>query len=310
MDQLNNYRPRRVWYCDKCEHYIYLNKKNGCPKCDSHIDGIRENIDYEMDDYDANAGGEWSHNDKKWSIYKMYGARSANQRQRALPEKQINHLRIACISDTHVHHRDVDVPECDILIHTGDVTNCGRISVLKDFDDWLGELIENNTTKIVLFVPGNHDISLHTEFCEDHWWRYFKEKREPYKLKNCTVLRDKSFEYEGLRVYGMPWCKKHNGWAFMSEKLKEKCDRIPNGTDILLTHNPPAGKRDCGYGIGELVNRIKQINPLVNVFGHVHSGYGIDKQSNKTTYINASMAGKGSAKICNAPIVFDLIKSE
>jgi hypothetical protein len=50
-------------------------------------------------------------------------------------------LKIICLSDTHELHRDVDVPDGDLLIHAGDITFFSRRpSVLTDFNDWLGEL--------------------------------------------------------------------------------------------------------------------------------------------------------------------------
>lgn len=300
------YRARRVWVCEKCEHYIYLNKKNGCPHCDLKRVENQNDLTYEFDNYVQN-NKQWGATKRKWGIYKIYGAKTKNQRSKILPKKDDNNLRFVCISDTHLRHREVDIPKCDFLIHTGDVTNCGRTKVLKDFDEWIGQLLEEKVVeKKVLFVPGNHDITLHSEFADKHWWRYFEKKKDNYVLKNVVTLRDEKFEYDGLRIYGMPWCKKHNGWGFMSENLKEKCERIPEETDILLTHNPPAGKRDNGYGIGELLHRIQKIKPMLNIFGHIHRTYGIDKSSRDTIFINASISNSGSSKSVNSPIVFDL----
>jgi hypothetical protein len=35
-------------------------------------------------------------------------------------------IRIVCISDTHGFHRSVHIRPCDVLIHSGDFTNCGE----------------------------------------------------------------------------------------------------------------------------------------------------------------------------------------
>ena len=65
-------------------------------------------------------------------------------------------MRIVCISDTHEFHRDVEVPDGDLLIHAGDFTYFSkRPSMLFDFDDWLGSLPHEH--KVV--VPGNHEFS-------------------------------------------------------------------------------------------------------------------------------------------------------
>lgn len=62
-------------------------------------------------------------------------------------------LRLVLISDTHMQHRNLVMPEGDVLIHAGDLTNKGRVKDIKEFDDWLGELEYKH--KIVVF--GNHD---------------------------------------------------------------------------------------------------------------------------------------------------------
>ena len=41
--------------------------------------------------------------------------------------------KIVTISDTHTHHRRVELPEGDILIHAGDFTARGRGNEVVDF---------------------------------------------------------------------------------------------------------------------------------------------------------------------------------
>merc|ERR1711934_1049790 len=48
------------------------------------------------------------------------------------------HVTIACCSDTHGAHRDVRVPDADVLIHAGDFTRFGKIEDAQDFNIWLG----------------------------------------------------------------------------------------------------------------------------------------------------------------------------
>jgi hypothetical protein len=48
---------------------------------------------------------------------------------------------IVCISDTHELHRELDVPNGDILIHAGDFTMFSEsVAAILDFNEWLGEL--------------------------------------------------------------------------------------------------------------------------------------------------------------------------
>ena len=50
-------------------------------------------------------------------------------------------LTIVCISDTHQLHRELDVPDGEILIHADDFTMFSKSSsAILDFNDWLGEL--------------------------------------------------------------------------------------------------------------------------------------------------------------------------
>ena len=53
-----------------------------------------------------------------------------------------------------------------------------------------------------------------------------------------------------------------------------------------------------------LLNRIMDINPLVNVFGHIHEGYGVYTNEN-TTFVNASIC-TADYRPTNKPIIIDL----
>jgi predicted phosphohydrolase len=64
------------------------------------------------------------------------------------------------MSDTHELHRELDVPDADILIHCGNFTMFSRsIKAVGDFNQWLGELPHRH--KIV--VPGNHELFLEAD---------------------------------------------------------------------------------------------------------------------------------------------------
>ena len=55
-----------------------------------------------------------------------------------------------------------------------------------------------------------------------------------------------------------------------------------------------------------LTNRIGEIKPLVNVFGHIHEGYGIE-YGKDTLFVNASICTAGYQPT-NKPIVIDLVE--
>lgn len=64
-------------------------------------------------------------------------------------------VTIVCISDTHGHHRRLDMPPGDILICGGDYTQYGNESDAIDFNEWLSSLPYKH--KIV--VQGNHEVN-------------------------------------------------------------------------------------------------------------------------------------------------------
>ena len=61
-------------------------------------------------------------------------------------------IRVVCLADTH-DHTDIAVPDGDLLIHAGDLTDDGTAATLQRQIDWLAGLPHRH--KIV--VSGNHD---------------------------------------------------------------------------------------------------------------------------------------------------------
>lgn len=70
-------------------------------------------------------------------------------------------------------------------------------------------------------------------------------------------------------------------WAFnvsRGQPLLSIWDRIPEDTDVLVTHTPPVGHGDfcvydCHVGCVELLGVIqRRVRPRYHVFGHIHEG--------------------------------------
>jgi len=188
-------------------------------------------------------------------------------------------LRIVAISDTHAQHRAVDVPDGDVLIHAGDMTRHGDLDEVRDLNDFLGGLPH----RVKLVIAGNHD------FC-------FQDDREQAAalLSNCVYLQDEAFEFDGLAIWGSPWQPWFHDWAFNLERgaaLRAKWDLIPAGTDILITHGPPAGHGDRtarGEAVGcrDLLEAVERLRPRLHVFGHIHEAAGVTRNEH-TTFVNA-----------------------
>jgi Icc-related predicted phosphoesterase len=192
-------------------------------------------------------------------------------------------LEIICLSDTHELHRDVDVPDGDLLIHAGDITFFSRRpSVLTDFNDWLGEL--PHLYKVV--IPGNHDTLL-------------QDEANRRKITNAHLLINSGVEVNELKIWGTPTTALNSGAFAVPDDIArtEIWALIPADTDILVTHIPPARILDGTprttehAGCESLRSSYRRIRPRLHVFGHVHSAAGYNPTAH-TLFVNAALAGE------------------
>ena len=203
-------------------------------------------------------------------------------------------MKIAATSDTHGRHRDVTIPECDVLVVAGDITCNGEIEQVLDFCDW----VDAQPCESTIVVAGNHD------------WCFYasNEGRRLLEERGIIYLEDEGVTIDGVRFWGSPWQPEFHNWAFnmpRGERLRKRWLAVPEDTDVLITHGPPYGildKVNCGNPLGcfdlleEVVERIK---PRRHIFGHIHDGYGtIDKK--RTRYMNVSACDENYDTI-NAP---------
>jgi Icc-related predicted phosphoesterase len=207
-------------------------------------------------------------------------------------------LRLVLLSDTHQLHREVEVPDGDILIHAGDFTMFSRSPAeITDFNNWLGELPHQ-----AVLVPGNHEFFLEAD------------PSERSLLSNATVLINEGIEIEGLRIWGSPVTPMYGG-AFGLSSAKDRkrlYAQIPEDIDILITHGPPYGILDLGpgshlhQGCPELLDAVMRVGPKLHVFGHIHGAYGVF-QTQHTTFVNASLLGL-HGDLDRAPLVFEMTR--
>ena len=61
-------------------------------------------------------------------------------------------IRVLCVSDTHCQKPGA-LPEAEVLVHAGDLTNKGSIEEIQDQLDWLDGL----DYKYKILIAGNHD---------------------------------------------------------------------------------------------------------------------------------------------------------
>ena len=223
-------------------------------------------------------------------------------------------MKVVCISDTHGNNlSNIKIPNGDILIHTGDFTKFGSFKEVFEFNKQLG--LYPHKYKIV--IAGNHDIILDDKYYHKYLndVNIFKRNGKDPKqmLNNCIYLNNESVVINGYNFYGSPYQPYFKNMGFNLERhsieIKENWEKIPENTDILLTHTPPFGYGDysekgVNLGCKDLLNQIKKIRPKYNIYGHIHEGYGIYLDDD-TCFINSSSCCVEN-KIRNKPIVFYL----
>ena len=189
------------------------------------------------------------------------------------------------MSDSHGAHNLIPVPDGNIFIHAGDFTGMGREQEVKSFADFLRRLPHKH--KIV--IAGNHDVSFERNRDEARKWLG----------DSCIYLENEGVEIDGIHIWGSPIHPHFDDtgtWAFGVRwpKIMDTWQRIPENTDILITHGPPRdildemGPGSHRPGCEELRKVVDRIKPKIHVFGHIHESGGV-RELNGTIFINAAV---------------------
>lgn len=185
-------------------------------------------------------------------------------------------MTILHLSDTHNQHRQLtDLPDADILIHSGDFTMAGTEQEAIDFLNWFCDLPYRHK----IFIAGNHDDCLYGATLSG-------------LDENCHYLCNSGICIDGVKFYGIP--------MFVADALegedKHFIQAIPADTDVLITHCPPLDILDYDgkyhYGSNDLWQKVNSIKPKLHLFGHIHSNYGRIVHAG-IIFSNASMVDEG-----------------
>lgn len=214
----------------------------------------------------------------------------------------MNNLKIWHISDTHSYHYLLDIPEVDIVIHSGDFSNYydyyKNEPEMRDFINWYSSL----DIKYKILIAGNHDsvpAVANNEF------------RNLCNEKNIIYLENESIEIESIKIFGTPIQPSFGNWYF--QKPRHKLDEfwkkaIPENTDILIVHGPPKGILDLSYnregvleycGCKSLRNHIiNRLNLKYCLFGHIHNTDDIINAGTMKLSIKDTVFSNGSV-VCD-----------
>lgn len=204
-------------------------------------------------------------------------------------------MKIAILADQH--GALPKIPECDLMILSGDITGgCPAGKRDDDWEKWIEWLCTDFSKWIqdapfTVMTPGNHDTCF--------------EKMGCLHIPNAALLIDEAITWNRFKIYGSPWTRQWDNLAFNVPEctLREKWKLIPKDADILVLHQPPAGAGDQTVALFDkagmsqiqsagcpiLRNRIEFLQPLLVTCGHIHEGRG-EYEIGRTKVVNASGA--------------------
>ncbi|RDW94886.1 hypothetical protein BP5796_00649 [Coleophoma crateriformis] len=224
--------------------------------------------------------------------------------------------RFLIISDTHnfeFQNNNLSrpfrepVPDADVVLHCGDLTNEGGPEYYKKCLDIFRAL----NAELKLVIPGNHDLDLDKEWWTTHLPRntvgtghdqhanslgimtgpiaaeagvtYLEEGTNTFTLRNGARFS----------IYTSPYTPEFCDWGFAYNRSEDRfnpedqvakgytsiaTNPIPTGVDIVMTHGPPHNILDAcpggNVGCPSLLNAVGRVRPLLHCFGHIHEGHG------------------------------------
>ena len=195
-------------------------------------------------------------------------------------------MRILHLSDTHgCHHWLRDLPEAEVVVHSGDFTMNGSEEEAIDFINWFCDLPYAHK----VFICGNHDGCLFGATISGL-------DSTVYYLCNSGVSID------GVRFYGVP--------MFMEDCISggqsQLYAQIPKDIDVLITHQPPYGILDfddgINYGSEELLDSLVRVNPRLHLFGHIHKQHGTTTNG-IITFSNGAVMDSDYSNLLDANVV-------
>jgi len=211
-------------------------------------------------------------------------------------------MKVVHISDTHgaKFHTQLEIPECDLLIHSGDIGGRTTAMELYEFLSWFN--VQPARKKV--WCAGNHDLALDKKWILNtidpinqgiRQAMYGSAQAVLEQFPSIKYLEYTDYVFEGVKMYGLPITPSFHkqNWAFNADRgdeIKKYVDRIPKDVNILISHGPPYGildtipeeykltpDEDIHRGCEELRTAMqhKLIDLKLSCFGHIHGNTGV-----------------------------------
>lgn len=227
-------------------------------------------------------------------------------------------MKTIAISDLHGYLPEI-TEKFDLLLICGDLcpVDCHNRGYQRDwlntnFADWIKDLPYNNAESRVVCIAGNHDMFLESmNTAQKSKWLTFCGNKFIYLRNEAYVFR---YEDDKIKIFGTPYCKVFGHWAFMREDLRKYYDKIPEDTDILISHDAAdfnnlgliseGWSKGINAGNTVLAEYIKEIKPMYYFCGHIHSGNHKFECIDGINCANVSIMNERYEPI-NKPLIFE-----
>lgn len=193
-------------------------------------------------------------------------------------------MKIVALSDVHTQWKNIEVPECDILVSAGDYSDRGEFASVKKYH----ELLYKQPARHIISVQGNHEIQVEINFLAARG------------LVNPRIhfIDVGIIEIEGLKIFCSAVTPEFCNWAYGMDcdDIKRHWSLIPKDADVLVTHGPAYGILDQikpneseHLGCRKLLRVLPTLKKLkAHIFGHIHGSSGV-KNLDGVQFINAAV---------------------
>jgi 3',5'-cyclic AMP phosphodiesterase CpdA len=233
-------------------------------------------------------------------------------------------MRIVALSDQHGHMPEV--PSCDLLIIAGDVCpdRFGPFLAMHD-PDQQKSWFNRNVRPWLARAPATHKILT----WGNHDWcgqacSFRLDSPPEASTTDLQILVDEGTTVTrtdgAISVWATPWSNRFMQWAFMkpARELATVYAHIPEGIDILVSHQPPYGHGDRYFNVAsgrvehlgspELLAAIDRVRPKLVICGHIHDGHGRSEYDGIPIY-NVALVDE-QYRLVHAPTVIDFCEIE